>query len=145
MKNLLITIIFVMIGVTAYIQTDQNKAEILRTLQDFETAIVESDSIKAENLLDVEARIVEGSQIETKEEYLSHHFYADGRFLSAMNREILSQEVFVDGETGWVTTKSNLSGTYNDRELSVNSMELAVLRKTDGTWKIAAVHWSSSN
>lgn len=145
MKSIFITIILTTLSFTVLAQTDRDKSEILKTLQDFETAIIDSDSMKAENLLDEQARIVEGSQIETKEEYLSHHFYSDGRFLSAMDREVISQEVFAHGETAWVTTKSHISGMYNDREMSLNSMELAVLKKSNGTWKITAIHWSSAS
>ncbi|WP_069132248.1 YybH family protein [Rhodohalobacter halophilus] len=143
MKSIFITIILTTLSFTVLAQTDRDKSEILKTLHDFETAIIDSDSMKAENLLDTQARIVEGSQIENKEEYLSHHFYSDGRFLSAMDREVISQDVFVNGNTAWVTSKSHLSGVYNDRDLSLNSMELIVLKKTENTWRIAAVHWSS--
>ena len=104
MKSIFITIILTTLSFTVLAQTDQNKSEILRALQNFETAIIDSDSIIAENLLDAHAWIVEGGQIETKEEYLSHHFYSDGEFLSVMNREVISQEVFVNRETAWITT-----------------------------------------
>jgi len=143
MKTIFTTILFLAVSFSAYAQSDQDKSEVLKALQDFEVAIIESDSVKAENLLDADARIVEGSQIETKDEYLAHHFFSDGQFLSAMNREQVSQEVFVNGNTAWVTSKSHLSGVYNDRDLSLNSMELMVLKKTENIWRIAAVHWSS--
>ncbi|HBQ61754.1 MAG TPA: nuclear transport factor 2 family protein, partial [Balneolaceae bacterium] len=32
--------------------------------------------------------------------------------------------------------------TYNDREIDRTSLELAVLKKENGEWKIIALHWS---
>lgn len=145
MKKLTLTLVLITIATTLMAQSTTDETDIVRTLQDFQSAIIENDSEKAAQFLLNEVQILESGNIETKEEYLSHHFHSDGRFLSAMDREIISQKVNTDGETAWVTTKSHLHGTYNERELSLNSLELAVLTKTGGNWKISALHWSSSD
>jgi ketosteroid isomerase-like protein len=115
----------------------------VQVLEDFRMAIINNDQEKASELLAEDARILESGGIETKEEYLSHHFHSDGKFLSAMEREVKSQKVKSNENTAWVSTVSHMSGSYNDREISVNSAELAVLVKTDEGWKISSVHWSS--
>jgi|AntRauTorcE11897_2_1112592.scaffolds.fasta_scaffold07706_4 ketosteroid isomerase-like protein len=117
--------------------------EVVQVLEDFRMAIINNDQEKASELLAEDARILESGGIETKEEYLSHHFHSDGKFLSAMEREVKSQKVKSNENTAWVSTVSHMSGSYNDREISVNSAELAVLVKTDEGWKISSVHWSS--
>lgn len=128
----------------ALCQTTDEKKRVIEILDRFEQAIVNNDRETASELLADEIRILEGSTIETKDEYLSHHFHADGKFLSAMERTIESQKVFIKENTAWATTKSQLQGEYNDQSVNLSSLELAVLTKENGHWKIKALHWSSS-
>ncbi|MDR9419378.1 YybH family protein [Gracilimonas sp.] len=144
MKSLLkTTVLFLLLSGTVMAQTDQAESNVLKALGDFKTAIVENDSDAATNLLADDALILESSGMETKEEYLSHHFHSDGKFLTAMNREILTQKVTTEGSTAWVSTVSTMKGTYSEREMDLTSLELAVLRKEGDNWKITAIHWSS--
>lgn len=117
--------------------------EVVQVLENFRMAIMNNEQEKASELLAEDARILESGGIETKEEYLSHHFHSDGKFLSAMEREVKSQKVKANENIAWVSTVSHMKGSYNDRDISVNSAELAVLVKTDEGWKISSVHWSS--
>lgn len=121
-----------------------SQEEVTKTLNAFHQAIVDNDSQAAQKLLSESAKILESGNIETKEEYLSHHFHSDGKFLSSMKREIESRNVSIDGNTAWVSTQTHTWGTYNERKLDLSSLELAVLTKENGTWKIAALHWSST-
>ncbi len=124
-------------------QLKANRDEAVQVLNDFRTAIINNDSESASNLLTDDARILESGGIETKEEYLSHHFHSDGKFLSAMERHQMSQKVTSDGNTAWISTVTHMSGTYNERNIDISSAELAVVVKTEEGWKISAVHWSS--
>lgn len=142
----LLTTLFILVGTSfVYSQQTTQEKEVVDTLDKFHQAIVENNTSKAGKLLSNSVRILEGGNVETKEEYLSHHFHSDGKFLSAMNREVDSQTVTVEGNTAWVSTQSHTWGTYSDRKLDLNSLELAVLRKVNGNWKITALHWSSSS
>lgn len=144
MKTLfLVSFFFFLICSTAFGQTTAEKEKVIQTLEAFQQAIVNSNSEIASKLLAEGARILEGGNIETKKEYLSHHFHADGKFLSAINKEVKSQTVNIEGNVAWVATKSHLWGTYEEQELNLSSLELAVLKKVNGEWKIAALHWSS--
>jgi ketosteroid isomerase-like protein len=124
-------------------QETNDKEMIAKTLNDLETAIVENDSEKAGEILHDDVTILEGGGMETKSEYLSHHFHSDGKFLSAMNREELSQEISVEGNMAWVTSKTKMTGTYSGRDIDLSSLELAVLKKENGMWRVIALHWSS--
>jgi|TARA_R100001460_G_scaffold53573_3_gene92673 ketosteroid isomerase-like protein len=124
-------------------QETNDKEMIAKTLNDLETAIVENDSEKAGEILHDDVTILEGGGMETKSEYLSHHFHSDGKFLSAMNREEVSQEISVEGNMAWVTSKTKMTGTYSGRDIDLSSLELAVLKKENGMWKVIALHWSS--
>ncbi len=145
MKSLLTTLLLALLSFsTVAAQLSHEEKRVIKTLQAFEQAIVNSNHKAASELLSDKVRILEGDGIETKEEYLSHHFHADGKFLSAMNREIMSRSVFIEGNIAWVTTKSRLHENYNGTPIDLTSLELAVLKKTGNQWKIAALHWSST-
>lgn len=124
-------------------QDSPTEKNVIKTLDAFHQAIIDNDSQAAQNLLSESVRILEGGNIETKDEYLSHHFHSDGKYLSAMKREVESRNVTIEGNTAWVSTQTHTWGTYNDRKLDLNSLELAVLKKEGKNWKITALHWSS--
>ncbi len=126
-------------------QHSATEKKVIQTLNAFHEAIIDNDSQAAKGLLSESVRILEGVNIETKGEYLSHHFHSDGKFLSAMKREVESRKVSIDGNTAWISTQTHTWGTYSDRNLDLNSLELAVLKKEDGNWKIGALHWSSAS
>lgn len=150
MKLLNSTILILLLVTTSLFAQSGNKPveskeeqEVVETLKDFRSAIINNNQQKASKLLTSDARILESGGIETKEEYLSHHFHSDGKFLRAMERKVLAQNIKTNDTTAWISTTSRMSGSYNDREISINSAELAVLVKRKGVWKISAVHWSS--
>ena len=126
-------------------QPSASEKNVIKTLDAFHQAIIDNDSQSAKSLLSESVRILEGGNIETKSEYLSHHFHSDGQFLSVMKREIESRNVTIEGNTAWVSTQTHTWGTYSDRELDLNSLELAVLKKEEGHWQINALHWSSAS
>ena len=137
--------IFLLIIGTSIVVGQDSAAEkkVIKTLEAFHQAIIDNDSQAAKNLLSKSVRILEGGNIETKDKYLSHHFHSDGKFLSAMKREVESRSVTIEGNTAWVSTQTHTWGTYSDRELDLNNLELAVLKKEGESWKITALHWSS--
>ncbi|MBO6620405.1 MAG: nuclear transport factor 2 family protein [Balneola sp.] len=144
MRKFTYTLLMLFISSIALVAQETNDKEMIaKTLNDLETAIVENDSEKAGEILHDDVTILEGGGMETKSEYLSHHFHSDGKFLSAMNREELSQEISVEGNMAWVTSKTKMTGTYSGRDIDLSSLELAVLKKENGMWKVIALHWSS--
>ena len=144
MRKFTYTLLMLFISSIALVaQETTDKEMIAKTLNDLETAIVENDSEKAGEILHDDVTILEGGGMETKREYLSHHFHSDGNFLSAMNREEVSQEISVEGNMAWVTSKTKMTGTYSGREIDLSSLELAILKKENGMWRVIALHWSS--
>jgi ketosteroid isomerase-like protein len=144
MKKLTYTLVVLAFSsVALFAQESTEKDMIAKTLSDLETAIIENDSERAGEILHDDVTILEGGGMETKSEYLSHHFHSDGKFLSAMNREEVSQEISVEGNMAWVTSKTKMTGTYSGRDIDLSSLELAVLKKENGMWRVIALHWSS--
>jgi len=144
MRKFTYTLLMLFISSIALVAQETNDKEMIaKTLSDLETAIIENDSERAGEILDDDVTILEGGGMETKSEYLSHHFHSDGKFLSAMNREEVSQEISVEGNMAWVTSKTKMTGTYSGRDIDLSSLELAVLKKENGMWRVIALHWSS--
>lgn len=144
MRKFTYTLLMLFISSIALVAQETNDKEMIaKTLNDLETAIVENDSERAGEILHDDVTILEGGGMETKSEYLSHHFHSDGKFLSAMNREEVSQEISVEGNMAWVTSKTKMTGTYSGRDIDLSSLELAVLKKENGMWRVIALHWSS--
>lgn len=144
MRKFTYTLLMLFISSIALVAQETNDKEMIaKTLNDLETAIVENDSEKAGEILHDDVTILEGGGMETKSEYLSHHFHSDGKFLSAMNREEVSKTIKIEGDVAWVSSKTKMTGTYSGREIDMNSLELAVLKKENGMWKVIALHWSS--
>lgn len=128
----------------SYGQQSSQEEAVIETLEAFHQAIIDNDSVAAKKLLSDSVQILEGGNIETKDEYMSHHFHSDGELLSSINREIKSQTISIEGDVAWISTQSHFWGDFNNRKIDLNSLELVVLEKFDGIWKIAALHWSSS-
>ncbi|MEP1305404.1 MAG: nuclear transport factor 2 family protein [Balneola sp.] len=144
MKKLTYTfIVLAFSSVAIFAQQSTEKEMIAKTLSDLETAIVENDSEKAGAILHDDVTILEGGGMETKSQYLSHHFHSDGKFLGAINREEMSQNIKIEGNVAWVTSKTKMTGTYSGRDIDLSSLELAVLKKENGMWRVVALHWSS--
>lgn len=139
------TLLLILLGnLSARGQNTDAEQAVSSTLDSFQQAIVENDTEDARAILADSVRILEGGNVETREEYLSHHFQSDGQFLSAMNREVEARSVQMRGDVAWVSTRTHTWGTLGERELDLTTLELAVLQKEGERWKIAALHWSSA-
>lgn len=117
-----------------------------RTADRFHAALAAGDRAAVEMLLHRDAVVLEGGALETRLEYLGHHFGEDAAFLRTAERTPVHRRTEVAGDVAWVASTSRLTGTYEGRPLDLGSAELLVLRRDDATpdgWRVAAVHWSS--
>ncbi len=144
--NTILKALFILLAATGSLaaQNATSEQQAADALQSFKQAIVDNDTEKAGHYLHEEAFILEGSAKETKEEYMSHHFEADGNFLKNLTETVRDKTIKVNGNTAWISTVSNLKGAYSGRPIDLTSLELAVLKKEAGQWKIMAIHWSSN-
>ena len=125
--------------------TAPDSVQAAAVVQDFRRALAAGDSAAVADLLQSEAVVLESGGLETKREYLGHHFHADHAFLSEMSTTTEKQRVRVAGDAAWVSSTRRMQGTYDGRELDLSSAELMVLRRSEegGAWKVSAIHWSS--
>lgn len=77
----LTAILFFIIGTSISVgQHSATEKNVIKTLDAFHQAIIDNDSQAAQDLLSESVRILEGGNIKTKDEYLSHHFHSDENF-----------------------------------------------------------------
>jgi ketosteroid isomerase-like protein len=120
-----------------------DSAAVIHVLHQFHTALEEGDSATVLRLLRDDAVILETGQIETKQEYRSHHLPADIAFARAVPRETGPIRVSIRGDVAWASSTSVARGRFRDRDVNSQSAELVVFQRNGEEWVISAIHWSS--
>lgn len=127
-------------------QTDTFQADsaaVVGVIHQFHGALQAGDSATVLRLLHDHAIILETGEMETKQEYRSHHLPTDIAFARAVPRESGPVRVEVRGDVAWATGTSVARGSYRDRDVNSQTAELMVLERTADGWRISAIHWSS--
>ena len=111
----------------------------------FHAALAKGDRSAAATLLADDALVYESGRAErSKAEYASHHLPADTAFAAATTRAVSRRSGHVVGDLAWIATESTTTGTFKDRPINIRSTETMVLRRENGAWRIAHIHWSSA-
>jgi ketosteroid isomerase-like protein len=116
---------------------------VLETVRAFHEALEVQDSVGAMALLARDALVAESGGLETRDEYRSHHLPGDMAFASVVSRTSTLAQLRIVGTTAWVMSKSETKGSYRENAIDSRGVELVVLAKEEGGWKITAIHWSS--
>lgn len=122
---------------------DGDRDEVTATVAAFHGALAEGDSAAAVGVLADDLTVLESGHVETLAEYKGHHLGADMVFAAAVSSVRTVIDVVVEGDTAWLLSWSDVSGTFHDRPVEAFGAELMVLSRQDGEWKIRAIHWSS--
>lgn len=120
-----------------------DSAAVIGAVESFHRAISAGDSAAAVSLLDAGVIVLESGDMETRQAYLGHHLGADMAFAKAIPDQRKLQKITVEGSAAWVVSTTRTKGTFQGRQIDSEGAELIVLRKTEGKWLIAAIHWSS--
>lgn len=128
--------------VTAQASSTDSSA-VRQAVQRFHDALARGDSAAAAALLAEDAVVLEAGEIESRSEYQAHHLPADIQFAAAVPSKSGPFRVVVAGDVAWVSSTSDLVGTFDGRAINSIGAELVVLSRTPGGWKIRAIHWSS--
>ena len=123
--------------------TGDDVAAIRAVVESYHAALQSGDRESATALLSADVMVLESGYLETAEEYLSHHLEADMEFSAAVVSEREVVQAVVEENVGWVISKSSAKGDFRGNEIDSAGVELMILRKEDGRWKIQAIHWSS--
>ena len=107
-------------------------------------AIADGDEAAIRRLLADDVLIFEGGGVERSlAEYASHHMGSDMAFLGAMTRDVLERRAVQGTSMGMVTTRTRLSGNWQDSVVNLVSSETLVFEQRDGQWQVVHIHWSS--
>jgi ketosteroid isomerase-like protein len=120
-----------------------HEEEAVETVERYHAALAGADTATAMGLLADDVVVLESGWFESREEYISHHLGADMSFAAAVSSKRGDVHAVVVGNAAWVSSTSHTRGAWNDREINSIGAELIVLSRTDGVWKIRAIHWSS--
>jgi ketosteroid isomerase-like protein len=123
--------------------TSTDSIVVREAVQRFHDALARGDSAVALALLGEDAIVLEAGGIESRAEYRAHHLPGDMRFAAAVPSKLGPLRVVLAGDVAWVTSTSEVVGTFEGRVISSVGAELAILTRTSGGWQIRAIHWSS--
>lgn len=121
----------------------QDSAAIVAVIHAFHDALHNRDTATVVRLLASNAQVAEGGGLETRAEYLSHHLPGDMAYAASIAREVTAMSVTVSGDMAWAMSTTHSTGTSGERTIDSNGVELMVLARQNGQWRISAVHWSS--
>ena len=109
----------------------------------FHSALKNSKKEEVLRLLEKSVLIYEGGGVErSAKEYSSHHLLADMAFMSKMDVKLIEHQVVVYNNIAISSSRSIIKGKYKGKLIEKTNMETIVLRKINGKWKIANIHWS---
>ena len=124
-------------------QTVGDSAAVVRVVEQFHRALATGDSAAVLASLAPDVVILESGGAETLADYRAHHLPADIQFARAVPSVRGAATVAIVGDAAWVSSTSTTQGTFKDRAINSVGAELVVLSKSNGQWRIRAVHWSS--
>ena len=109
----------------------------------FHAALAHGDAKAALALLAEDAVILEAGTAQTRDEYAGEHLGEDIAFAKAAQTTRANEAVRHEGNLAWATANTHAQVNFNGRKIDSSGVELIVLTKQDGKWRIRAIHWSS--
>ena len=130
---------------SASLETGQSSESEQAAIADqFGEALRTGDTLALKALLLPNVIIAEGGSAERSyTEYANHHMKSDMAYTANITAQTLSRNVVQGGDMATVITQSEMVGNYKDESVHNRMMETMTLRREDGAWKIAHIHWSS--
>jgi ketosteroid isomerase-like protein len=127
-------------------QTPANaEASVAAAVKAFHSAFASGNAADVMQFIAQDALMMEGGTIETRDQYEQSHLPADIAFEKAVKATRTPVRVVVRGDVAWVTTSADFVGTFEDRPVDFQGLELIVLSREAAGWRIRAIHWSSRN
>lgn len=122
---------------------DADSAAVVAVVDRYHKALSDGDTVIALSLLAHDAMILESGDVETREEYRSHHLPADIAFARAVPSVHGPVRVVIQRDAAWAISTSKARGSYRGRSIDSQGAELMVVTRERDGWKIRAIHWSS--
>ena len=142
-KVLLIASVPTLLSVSNAAPNEEQSTGPLSTLHAFHAALAHSDAKAALALLAEDAVILEAGSAQTRDEYAGEHLGEDIAFAIAVQTTRINEGVRHEGNLAWATATTHAQGNLNGHKIDSTGVELVVLTKQEGKWRIRAIHWSS--
>ena len=120
-----------------------DEAGVIAALEAFYGAMKTGDSAAAMRQIAPDAVFVESGKLETRAEYESNHLPADIGFEKQVTGKRGPWQVKFEGDAAWAIASTEFEGTFDGGPVHFVSTQLAVLTRSEGTWRIRSIHWSS--
>lgn len=120
-----------------------DSAAVAAVVDRYHRALADGDTVAALSLLANDAMILESGDVETRDEYRSHHLSADVQFAQAVPSVRGPVRVAIRGHVAWAISTGRTHGIYRGRTIDSQGAELMVLTREREGWVIRAIHWSS--
>jgi len=121
----------------------EDSTAVALAVERFHRALAEGDTGAVLSLLSDDAMVLESGELETRDQYRSHHLPADIEFARAVPSVRRPSRVIIRGDVAWTSSTSTTRGVYRGRTIDSKGVELMVLTREQGGWRIRAIHWSS--
>lgn len=128
---------------TLAISVDADSAAVTAVIDRYHRALSNGDTVIAVSLLANDAMILESGDVETRDQYRSHHLSADIEFARAVPSMRGPVRVVIHGDAAWAISISTTRGSYRGRIIDSQGAELMVVTREHDGWKVRAIHWSS--
>ena len=125
------------------ISVDADSAAVAAVVDRYHRALSDGDSVVALSLLANDATVLESGDVETRDQYRSHHLPADIAFARAVPSVHGPVRVVMHGDAAWAISTSTTRGSYRGRIIDSQGAELMVVTRDHDRWMIRAIHWSS--
>ncbi len=142
-KTLLIASALAVFSASSTVANQKQTAEVLSAVQSFHAALTRGDAQAALMLLAQDAVILESGSAQSREEYAREHLGEDIAFAKAVQTMRTNESVHHEDNVAWTTATTRTRGNFNGRLIDTTGVELMVLTRQEGEWRIRAIHWSS--
>jgi ketosteroid isomerase-like protein len=122
---------------------EADSTAIVSVIDRYHRALSDGDTLTALSLLAPDALIVESGDVETRDDYRSHHLSADIEFAKVVPSLRGPVRVAIRGDVAWAVSTSRTHGVFRGRTIDSQGAELMVVVRDQEGWRIRAVHWSS--
>ncbi len=142
---IIIATTFFIFSISAFSQSDDTDA-IKALLKQYNSAIEKLDATGTEDLFTEDSKIFESGGSEgSYRHYLEHHLTPELKEFKSFRFNDYIIDVHVDGNYAFADEefKYQIISKENEEVVTRNAVTTSVLKKIDGEWKIAILHFSS--
>jgi ketosteroid isomerase-like protein len=119
-----------------------DSAAIVAVVQQFHAAMAAGDAAAINRMIAEDVAIHEAGNVEGRAQYVANHLPADLEFEKTVSIKRSGIRAVVMGDAAWVTSTSEMQGTFNGRTVDSIGTELIVLSRVADSWRIRAISWT---